>query len=93
MILNPAVQKPRMARMTRMTRMGTGFTMVESLLRGHPPVNTPGTAISSLSVLAVSSVVPTVVFRLVGLLLFTSPLGSKAGAALRLGHPAGPVVA
>ena len=36
--LNPAVQKPRM---TGMTRMGTGFVMVESLFRGHPPGEHP----------------------------------------------------
>ncbi len=27
--------------MTRMTRMGTGFVLVESLFRGHPPGEHP----------------------------------------------------
>ena len=44
--------------------MGTGFVMVESLFRGHPPGEHPGTAIPSLSVLSAKSVVPTAVFRL-----------------------------
>ena len=37
-ILDPAVQKPRMA---RMTRLGAGFVMAENFLRGHPPDEHP----------------------------------------------------
>ena len=37
-ILDPAVQKPRMA---RMTRLGAGFVMAENFFRGHPPDEHP----------------------------------------------------